>query len=254
MKKIIILLLSSLVIYFADAASTDQIAKNLKIYLPDLIVDQINPTVIPNVYEVVSGHKIFYIDSTGRYLMLGNLVDLSTKQSITETRVNEISDVKFSSLPLNLALKQVIGNGERKIAVFTDPDCPFCQRLEQDTVPKLSNVTIYYFLFPLAIHANAETDSKKILCAENPDKTFLLWMKNSINLPNNSSCNASAKLAQMQKIGVNVVGVEATPTIVLQNGKVIKGLPPADYLNQLITDAMPKANKNISIESSNLKL
>jgi thiol:disulfide interchange protein DsbC len=251
-------LLSSLVINWVNATANDDIAKNLKIYLPDLVVDQINATVIPNVYEVVSGHKIFYIDSTGRYLLLGNLVDLSNKQSITEDRVNSISKVKFSSLPLNLALKQVIGNGDRKIAVFTDPDCPFCQRLEQDTIPKLTNVTIYYFLFPLAIHANAETDAKKILCAENPDKTFLLWMKNNINLPTNASCNAINKLALIKKFGSEVVGVEATPTIILQNGNLIKGLPPADYLNQLIIDAMPSVTKigakvNAG-ESTNLKL
>lgn len=221
------------------------IKSNLKTNLPDLKVEQVNPTAIPNLYEVVSGRKIFYVDSTGRYAILGNMVDLTNKQSITEARVKQLSVVDFRSLPLNIALKQTIGTGERKIAIFTDPDCPFCKRLETDTIPKLKNVTIYYFLFPLtSIHANAAIDSKKILCSENPDRAYLQWMTDSKALGNKTECANAKVLTQMQEVGKKVIQVEATPTIVLENGNIVAGLVPADYLGKLINDAHPPIKAN----------
>lgn len=239
-----------MVVVNADTVITNQIKASLKTSLPELTVDQVNPTSVPNIYEVISGKKVFYVDNTGRYAFLGNMVDLSTKQSLTQNKVEQLSVVNFQQLPINYALKQVIGTGERKIAIFTDPDCPFCQRLEQDTIPKLTNVTVYYFLYPLAIHANAETDSKKILCSETPDKTFLAWMKNNTLLPQRSDCKNAADLKIIKDYGSKVVGVEATPTIILPNGKVMAGLIPADYLNQLLTEASPPPKNNPQIQTT----
>jgi thiol:disulfide interchange protein DsbC len=143
--------------------NSDLVIKRLKTYLPDLQIDQIHATNIQNIYEVVSRNRIFYIDNSGRYLFLGNLVDLTTKTSITQTRIESIASTAnaWNILPLNIAIIRTKGNGKRKLAVFTDPDCPYCKRLEIDVLSKLDNVTIYYFLFPLIIHANANNDAKK---------------------------------------------------------------------------------------------
>jgi thiol:disulfide interchange protein DsbC len=245
MRKLLALLLLAATLAVNADNITNQIKASLKTSLPELNIDEINPTVLPDVYEIVSGHKVFYVDSSGRYAFLGNMVDLSTKQSLTQARVEALSKVNFNQLPFSYALVRVNGTGERKLAIFTDPDCPFCQRLEQETIPKLTNVTIYYFLFPLAIHANAETDSKKIVCSETPDKTFLEWMVNGKSLPQRSECRNAANLSAIKDFGVKKIGVEATPTIILPNGKVMTGLIPADYLNQLLTEASPVLKKAI---------
>ena len=231
---------------------------NLQANLPELVIDGVNPTVIPGMYEVVAGRKVFYVDATGRYAILGNLVDLTTKESLTERAVKKLTAVNWNDLPLKIAIRRTIGTGENRIAVFTDPDCPFCQRLEQDTIPKLKNVTVYYFLYPLKIHAASEIDSKKILCAENPDQMYLLWMtaKDPI-LPKSTSCNNSKNLATMMSVGKNIVDIEATPTIILPSGQVIMGLVPADYLNKLIVDSsknLPKkVESTVVSKSQNLK-
>ena len=243
MKKLLALLLLSATITFGADNTSQEIKASLKTSLPELNIDQINPTALANVYEVVSGHKVFYVDATGRYAFLGNMVDLSTKQSLTESRVELLSRVNFNQLPFKYALVRVNGTGERKIAIFTDPDCPFCQRLEQEVIPKLTNVTVYYFLYPLAIHANAETDSKKIICSENPDKTFLEWMGNGTILPKRSDCKNASNLQIIKDVGAKQVGIEASPTIILPDGKVMTGLIPADYLNQLLNEASSKAKK-----------
>ena len=94
--------------------------------------------------------------------------DTETKRNLTEARQRELKRIAFASLPLDLAIKNVKGNGERKVAVFSDADCPFCARLEND-LKNVDNVTIYTFLYPIdQLHPDAARKSKAIWCA--PDK------------------------------------------------------------------------------------
>lgn len=245
MKKLISILLGVVCIGMANAidhASPDVakvIRAQLKKSLPDLTVDEVNKSVIDGMYEIVSGHKIFYVDANGRYAVLGNIVDLSTKQSITEARTKSLEFVNWNDIPLNIAITRVIGNGKRKLVVFTDPDCPFCKRLDADVIAKQKNLTVYYFLYPLDIHADALNDSKRILCAEIPDMTYLNWMTLNTALPIQNKCKRANDLTRMKEVADKIVGVNATPTLVLPNGQIVSGLVPADYLAKLLTDTSP---------------
>ena len=63
-------------------------------------------------------------------MIVGAVYDTETKRNLTEARQRELNRVAFASLPLDLAIKKVKGNGERKLAIFSDADCPFCAKLE----------------------------------------------------------------------------------------------------------------------------
>lgn len=224
--------------------STDQIKANLVKQVPGLTaVDQVNPTKIPGLYEVVVGRKIFYVSTDGKFAVFGNIVDLTTKQSITEQRMQDLAKIDFSKLPLNLAIKQVIGDGSRKLAVFTDPDCPYCKMFEKQVLPKLKNVTIYNFLFPLPIHPNAATHAKQIWCSKDRLAAWSAWMQQGTALPTDASCDTSA-LDQIMKVGTDVVQVDGTPTMILGNGQIIPGLLPADQLIAKLNEASGKATEN----------
>jgi len=212
------------------------ISKNLRSNLPNLTIDRIIPTQIPGVYEVDSGRKVFYVDATGNYAFVGNLLDLTNKNNLTEARTEALNRIDFNRLPVEIAIRKVIGNGKDKIAVFTDPDCPFCKRLEGETIPKLKNVTVYYFLFPLPIHAGAVEASKRILCSENAESAMVTFMVKGGTITRNDNCDNAKRLLKMQDAGNNLVQVTGTPTIVLPNGKIVSGLIPADYLTKLIDD------------------
>lgn len=233
----------------APANIATKLRTSLKQSLPELPVDQVNTSPVPGIYEIVSSRKVFYVDASGRYAMLGNLVDLNVKKSLTEEKVQSLMFVDWKKLPTNIAIVKIIGKGERKIAVFTDPDCPFCKQLDASILSKQQNLTIYYFLYPLAMHANAEEDSKRILCSEDPDLTYIDWMVNDKKLPLQNQCKRLANLTEMKRVGSQIVGVEATPTIVLPNGQIVSGLIPADYLSKLITDTSPALNPASANES-----
>lgn len=230
-----ILLISAISSFAAnDSSVVTTIKTNLKINLPELSIDRVVPTKFKGVYEVDSGRKVFYVDETGNYAIIGNMLDLTTKVSLTEARSEELNVVDWSKLPLGIALKKTRGTGENHIAVFTDPDCPFCKRLEVETLSKLNNVTIYYFLFPLAIHPNAADHSRRIICSENPESSMYAFMAKDAKLSKNNSCPNAKNLEIMQNIGESVVQINSTPTIILPNGRIVSGLVPVDYLSRMI--------------------
>ena len=248
MKKILIGLMISAALVACnkstDSATTvtpDQIKANLVKQVPGLTqVDQVNPTKISGLYEVVVGRKIFYVSTDGKYAVFGNMVDLGSKQSITEQRMQEIAKVDFSKLPLDLAIKQVIGDGSRKIAVFTDPDCPYCKMFEKQVVPQLKDVTIYTYLFPLPIHPNAAAHAKQIWCSKDRLATWSAFMQKDTPLPTDVSCDTTG-LDKVMKLGTDVVQVDGTPTMVLENGTIIPGMLPADQLNAKLDEISGKA-------------
>ncbi|RTL02804.1 MAG: DsbC family protein [Proteobacteria bacterium] len=245
MKKILLGLLAStlLVACNNDSAkvSPDKIKADLVKQVPGLTqVDQVNPTKINGLYEVVVGRKIFYVSTDGKYAMFGNLVDLGTKQSVTEQRMQELAKVDFSKLPLDLAVKQVVGDGSRKIAVFTDPDCPYCKMFEKQVVPQLNNVTVYSFMFPLPIHPDAATHAKQIWCSKDRAATWAAWMQKDTPLPTDTSCDTSG-LDQIMKVGTELVQVDGTPTIIFENGQIAPGMLPAEQLNAKLDEVSGKA-------------
>jgi thiol:disulfide interchange protein DsbC len=251
MKKLLIsLLILSATSFAIDAKLNSGIRQSLKGTLPKVNIDSISDTPVANLYQVVSGKKVFYVDSSGRYLLVGNLIDLATQNNLTKQQVEKLEVVNWDELPLNLAIRRVNGDGKRRIAIFSDPDCQFCKNLERETIPKLSNVTIYYFMFPLPTHQNAKLHAKQILCSEMAESAFTAWMNNGDKLQDNTGCDKANNLETMLNLGKNL-GVEETPTIILPDGKVVVGLVPPDYLNQLITNAMPDV---VNIPASESKL
>lgn len=214
----------------APAKSSEVLKAALEKQIPGINkIDSINPSPINGIDEVVVGRKVFYVTQDGKYLIFGNIVDPVLKKSLTEARANELSKIDWNKLPLDLAIKHVNGTGARKIAVFADPDCPYCKLFEKQVVPQLKNTTIYTFLFPLPMHPNAKSDSAKVWCSKNRDQVWIGWMQNNIPLPTNENCDTSG-LDKIMKVGTDIVQVDGTPTLVLSNGQLIPGMVPADQL------------------------
>ena len=182
-------------------------------------------------YEVFAGGRLFYTDENISYFFLGNIVDAKSMSNITQQRLQKLTAIKFESLPLDYAIKTVKGNGKRKLAVFSDPDCPYCKRLEKDMV-NLTDVTIYTFLYPIAsLHPDAERKSKLIWCSANRQKAWDDFMLRGV-MPAEKSCDTP--IDEIQAVGQKHK-MNGTPTLVFVDGRVVPGaIPPSDmetYLN-----------------------
>jgi thiol:disulfide interchange protein DsbC len=82
-----------------------------------------------DLYEVVvrgpDGPQIFYVDSRATVIIAGQVMDAKSGRNLTEERQRKLTAVKWESLPLHWAITSVRGTGRRKIAIFSDPNCPF---------------------------------------------------------------------------------------------------------------------------------
>lgn len=211
-----------------------QIASTLEKNYADqkLKVLQVNTSPISGLYEVVmSGKQIAYSDASGKYMLVGDLIETTEGRSLTEERKVDLNRIDFNTLPLDKAIKEVRGNGALKVAVFTDADCPFCKRLEREFA-KMNNVTIYNFMMPIAsLHPDAHRKSVQIVCQPNPTQAWTAWMREGKLPPKIAECKNS--VAETTALGESF-GFNGTPTIVFPNGKVQAGYAPMPQLQTII--------------------
>jgi len=111
-------------------AEDDALRKIMEKTYPELTVKSIKKTDYNDLYEVFIGSQIIYTNDNFDFLIVeGRVVDPKTKIDLTEIRLEELTRVNFNDLPLSDAIKVVKGNGKRKIAIFSDVDCPYCKKL-----------------------------------------------------------------------------------------------------------------------------
>lgn len=224
LKKIVgLTLLSALTtIAMADEAS---VKRAMEVAYPKFKVESVTKTGYVGLYEVFMGGQIIYTDEKASFLIAeGRLVDMKTKKDITGERLEELTKVDFSSLPLEQAIKVVKGNGSRKLVVFSDVDCPFCKRLEQNELANITDVTVYTFLYPIAqLHPDSANKSKSIWCAGNRVKAWEDWILNNQLPKTTGNCEVP-----LEKIGelARKLGVTSTPTLFFADGKRMLGAQP----------------------------
>lgn len=237
LKKIVLSLVLTLATLssFADEAA---IRKVIQSTFPKQKLTSISKTPMPGVYEVVVGDHILYTDENATYFITeGNLWDVKEQRNLTAERKDELERIDFTSLPLELAIKDVRGNGSRKVAVFSDPDCPFCKRLEKESLRDLDDVTIYTFLFPLPMHPDAPAKSKVIWCSPDKTKAWQNWMVKGF-LPQ-SGGNCTAPLEKISSLAKKL-GVDSTPILFFTDGSRLRGAYPADEVAQALENATKK--------------
>src|ERR1039458_421119 len=155
LKRILVLVLLGSVVALAQAAepagklTTENIIKRtLEGRLGGIKVDAVTKTPYLGLYEVRMDNEILYTDEKMTYIFSGNIIDAKNMQNLTEQRLTELNAIKWNDLPLDAAFKTVRGNGKRLLAVFVDPNCPYCKRFEKD-LAKVDDVTVYTFLYPI---------------------------------------------------------------------------------------------------------
>lgn len=185
-------------------------------------VEGVARTPYNGLYEViVAGEErsIIYTDEKASYLFSGQVVDMKTRRNLTQERLDKLAVIKFDDLPLELAIKQVRGNGKRVMAMFSDPFCVFCKQLDQNLV-KMDDVTIYTFMYPILRKDESPEMSARIWCAPDRAKAYVDLMVHNRQPPKVAGCVAPIDkwLALGEKLNVR-----ATPVSYVANGSRIVG-------------------------------
>lgn len=238
--------ISSLIIAFAlGASASDQvplqqptspaadpitagIREVLQARYPNTKFGEIQRTPMPGVWEVWMGSNVAYVTEDTRYFIFGSIFDMQTQMDLTAAKRQQAAATQaaarpkltFSDLPLDRAIKTIHGDGSRKVAVFSDPDCPHCRKLDA-SLSRLKNATIYTFLYPVAaLHPDSPGNSEQIWCAKDPSLALNRYMATG-KLPGKvQSCpnpiEANISLAEQ-------AGVNGTPFLFFANGQKAAG-------------------------------
>ena len=162
---------------------------------------------------------------------------MQQRQDLTAAHMEQMHRVGFSDLPLQHAIKEVRGNGSRKLAVFEDPNCPICKVFTK-FVDQLDNVTVYKFMFPM-ISPESVPLARTAWCAPDRGAAWRAIMAGSRPMGGKQDCDTSGLLAIL-KAGEKYK-IQNTPTVFLANGKRLVGAtPPEVFMSELEAASSPQ--------------
>lgn len=239
-KKVVLGLVAAMAVVSAQA-DVSTLQANLKKNYPATKVTSVDVTPIKGIYEVVLGKNLAYTDVTGDYFLFGDIIRMKDQSNLSSQKRDELKKIDFTALPFKDAITYKRGNGSRKLAVFSDPQCPFCKRLEIELM-KLDNVTIYIFTNPLVgLHPEARNLSKKIWCSKDKQKAWRDYLISSIEPTSDGLCvNPVDSNVQLSR----ELGFDGTPMTILEDGTVVAGAVSVGELDyKLDKVAIAKANK-----------
>lgn len=191
-----------------------------------------------DLYEVVvrapDGPVIYYVDSGATVIIAGPVIEAKSGRNLTEERSRKLAAIKWQSLPFDSAVTTVRGSGRRKIAVFSDPNCPYCKRFEKD-LAKLDDITIHIFLYPV-IKPESVVQTKSVWCSKDRSKAWNDLMLRDIQPTAKPDCDTPVE--KLVTLG-RKLGASSTPTWFLENGERYSGALPLEEVARLLDAASP---------------
>jgi thiol:disulfide interchange protein DsbC len=187
-------------------------------------VEGVQPSPLPGIYEVrlqtPDGPKIVYSDEKGAYVFTGRLLDVKAERDLTEERLQKLTTIEFNRLPLDLAVKVQRGNGKRVLAMFSDPYCPYCRRLEQ-TLLQIDDLTVYVFMYPV-IRPDLADHSRAVWCSKDRAKAWIELAANEKPKVPVASASCANPVDKVLELGRSL-RVNGTPTLFFANGEKASG-------------------------------
>lgn len=201
-------------------------------------IDAVRKAPWGDLFEVVvrgpDGPQIFYVDRQATVIIAGQAIDAKSSRNLTEERLQELSAIKWESLPFDAAITTSRGSGRRKIAVFSDPNCAYCKRFEKD-LAKLEDITVHIFLYPVISPASVR-QTKSVWCSKDRAKAWNDLMLRDIEPTAKPDCDTPVE--KLVTLG-RKLGATSTPTWFLENGRRYSGALPLNEVRRLLDEASP---------------
>jgi thiol:disulfide interchange protein DsbC len=227
-RKILISLLAVMAI--SPAFATEVIEKRMAEVVPTVSPDSIQPTSMAGVFEVRYGTDIFYVSEDGRFLLQGNLIDLETRENLTENARRGVRAEMFAGIPDS---ELTVYTPEREVRhtlnVFTDPNCPYCRRQHQEMQAYLdAGVKVRYFMYPVLGRESPEV-MRNVWC--NESRTDAMDRAKAGQPVPSADCPTPAE--QHLSLGRDL-GISGTPATITGGGQLIPGYRPAIEIIQML--------------------
>lgn len=196
--------------------------------------DEITPSPVPGLWQIVSQGQVGYLTADGRYLIEGEIYDLKTNVNLSAQARRTYRLQRLAAVdPDRMIVYPATGRPDdpaQVLTVFTDIDCPYCRHLHAH-IERLQDagIEVRYLAFPLAgPGSEAFHKAKRVWCADNRRRALTRAMQGK-PLHSRADCQPPV-LAQYRLAGIGM-SLNATPAIIAANGEV---LPPGMPIPKLI--------------------
>lgn len=207
----------------ALASPEQKIREALKEIAPDLKVTNIQASPIKGLYEVMAGTDLMYITADGRHFISGHIVDLKTREDLTEPRLSEARKRLIDGIGENEMV--VFGDKDAKhtITVFTDIECGYCRKLHSQIADyEKEGIRVRYLFFPRAgKDSPAYDEAVSVWCAGDDEarRTALTKAKSGQTIETKTCDNP---VEEHMTLGADL-GLRGTPAIITDTGELIPG-------------------------------
>lgn len=210
-----------------------------------------------------------YVDFSKKFVVAGNIYRLPGQPA---DQGGQDKRVDISRIPLDDALLLGSPMAEHRVIVFTDPLCPYCERLHKElekVVARDANIAFLIKLYPLDMHGREAFDiSRAAVCNQSLQVLEggfkLIGLHGQLRQLQKQPAADPRQVAQLQQefdarvreLTVNVcptpavdatkalakqLGLTGTPAMVFSDGSVVSGVRKAEDLITMIRAAATSA-------------
>ncbi len=206
-------------------------------------VVSVTPAEVPGLWRVdmkMNDKTLpLYLDYSKSYLISGNIIQLSSRQNLTESHYRELNPLDLSKISLEDALLLGDPKAATQVVVFTDPHCPYCSKLHQEIKKALeARPDIAWLIKLMPIKQNSRDAVETILCEKSLELLDDAFSGKNLAPP---SCKNTSIDLTLEFAAEN--GIRSTPTLIMPNGQIIPGYKKLDHLLKLIDENTPSDKK-----------
>lgn len=211
--------------------------KALLALVPHATIDSIQPAPMPGFYQIIASGHLVYVSTDGKYMLNGDVIDLSKKKNLSEDGWAEFRKAELAKVPAADRIVFAPANPKYRVTVFTDVNCAYCRQLHSHIADfNKAGIAVEYVAWPregVTNEAGKTTPTYNemvgVWCASDRKAAFTAAKLGKA--PKATNCPNPVK--DEFDLGVKL-GVSGTPTIIAEDGSVLGGYLSPDQLLQAL--------------------
>jgi len=248
LKRLLLLLIFPVMLMLGSVQAAE-VSKEVTQLLQKLgiPVENVRSTPVNGLYELQAGNQIFYITQDGKYLLTGNMVNMETKENLTDTRMKGIRLDAINTVSSDKMIAFKADDQKYQVTVFTDIDCGYCRKLhsEMDGYNNLG-ISVNYLFFPRTGLGSASYNKAVSVWCNEDRLAAMTKAKAGEELPE-KKCNNP--VSDHYQLGTEM-GVTGTPYILTETGDLLPGYVPPITLRSELDKAAVLASSSAKKELS----